>query len=117
MTKLLSTIVFLSIASLSLGVIGTNQAFAGNFEGDTCASCQKAFDAIKHLLASSPALTTPDFMKQFILKVDASDVAVGSVLLQEDDEKLEHPIGYFSRSSTFTRKTTLLLKRSVCLYS
>ena len=29
MTKLLSTIVFLSIASLSLGVIGTNQAFAG----------------------------------------------------------------------------------------
>jgi len=29
MTKLLSTIVFLSIASLFLGVIGTNQSFAG----------------------------------------------------------------------------------------
>ncbi len=29
MTKLQTTIVFLSIASLSLGVIGTNQSFAG----------------------------------------------------------------------------------------
>ena len=37
-----------------------------------------------------------DFKKPFLLAVDASDFGVGAVLLQEDQEKIEHPISYFS---------------------
>ena len=58
--------------------------------------CQRAFNTIKGLLVSSPVLMMPDFKKPFLLAVDASDVGAGAVLLQEDQEKIEHPISYFS---------------------
>ena len=44
-----------------------------------------------------PVLTAPDFKSSFKLAVDASDVAAGAVLLQEDDEGVEHPVCYFSK--------------------
>jgi len=47
------------------------------------------------LLMSAPVLVMPDFMKPFILTIDASDFGVGAVLLQEDTKGIEHPIGYF----------------------
>ena len=58
-------------------------------------SCQRAFETIKSLLVSAPVLATPDFKKPFVLTVDASDVGVGAVLLQEDFKGIDHPIGYF----------------------
>ena len=59
-------------------------------------SCQKAFKTIKSLLVLAPVLATPNFDKPFILTVDASDVGIGAVLLQEDCNGVDHPIGYFS---------------------
>ena len=58
-------------------------------------SCQSAFETIKSLLVSAPVLATPDFDKPFVLTVDASDVGAGAVLLQEDSNGIDHPIGYF----------------------
>ena len=49
------------------------------------------------MLQSAPVLTVPDFSSLFKLAVDASDVATGAVLLQEDDEGVEHPVCYFSK--------------------
>ena len=46
---------------------------------------------------SAPVLVTPKFDKPFILMVDASDIRVGAVLVQEDLRSLEHPIAYFSQ--------------------
>ena len=59
--------------------------------------CQCAFDKIKALLMSSPVLKAPDFKKQFKLVVDASDVGIGAVLMQEDSDSIDHPISYFSK--------------------
>ena len=42
-------------------------------------------------------MTAPDFKSSFKLAVDASDVAAGAVLLQEDEEGVEHPVCYFSK--------------------
>ena len=50
-------------------------------------------------------MTSLDFKSPFQLAVDASDVATGAVLLQEDDEGVEHPVCYFSKKSQKTYST------------
>jgi hypothetical protein len=47
-------------------------------------ACQKAFNTIKSLISSSPVLLMPDMTKPFRIECDASDYAVGAVLLQQD---------------------------------
>ena len=62
-----------------------------------CDVCQKAFQELKALLNSFPVLAAPDFNAQFKLAVDASDVAAGAILLQEDKDGVDHPVCYFSK--------------------
>ena len=59
--------------------------------------CQDAFDRLKAILKSVPVLLAPDFDKCFKLAVDASDVGIGAVLLQEDNNGIDHPVCYFSK--------------------
>ena len=59
--------------------------------------CEQAFEELKAMLKSAPVLSAPDFDRQFKLAVDASDVAAGAVLLQEDKDGVDHPISYFSK--------------------
>ena len=47
------------------------------------------------MLQSSPVLTAPDFSSPLKLTVVASDVAVGAMLSQEDDEGVEHPVCFY----------------------
>ena len=54
--------------------------------------CQDAFDRLKAILKSAPVLLAPDFDKCFKLAVDASDVGIGTVLLQEDNNGIDHPV-------------------------
>ena len=58
--------------------------------------CQCAFDSAKALLSSGPVLSAPNFERPFKLEVDASSVGAGAVLLQEDEEGVDHPVCYFS---------------------
>ena len=60
-------------------------------------ACQEAFDKIKAILMNSPVLTAPNFNNQFKLMVDASDVGCGAVLTQEVEDKIDHPVCYFSK--------------------
>ena len=59
--------------------------------------CLDAFDRLKAILKSAPVLLAPDFDKCFKLAVDASDVGIGAVLLQEDNNGIDHPVCYFSK--------------------
>lgn len=52
---------------------------------------------IKSILMSEPVLNAPDFDKQFKLYVDASDNGCGAILIQENHDKVEHPVCYFSK--------------------
>ncbi|XP_071490086.1 uncharacterized protein [Diadema antillarum] len=59
--------------------------------------CGQAFESLKKSLACSPVLKNPDFSKEFIVQVDASERGIGAVLSQRDDEGDDHPVAYISR--------------------
>ena len=60
--------------------------------------CQEAFDYLKHCLVSAPILAFPNYSKPFVLDTDASDVGIGAVLSQVDDDGRERVIAYASRT-------------------
>ena len=67
--------------------------------------CQKAFfDQVKAVLTHTPVLMAPDFDKPFTLVIDASDVAVGSVLVQDDKEGTDHPLSFYSKKLNIHQK-------------
>ncbi|GFU21134.1 retrovirus-related Pol polyprotein from transposon 297 [Trichonephila clavipes] len=57
---------------------------------------EEAFRDLKLKLASPPVLKPADGTKPFVIRTDASSVALGVVLLQGDKDE-EHPIEYTSR--------------------
>lgn len=59
-------------------------------------ACEEAFNTLKERLTNAPLLRQPDASKDYILATDASDFAVGAVLLQ-DFGSGPQPVGYYSR--------------------
>ena len=59
---------------------------------------EESFNELKLKLASAPILVMPDFEKQFIIRTDASFDGIGGVLLQKDENGIEKPIHFVSRS-------------------
>ncbi|KAG1316991.1 hypothetical protein G6F62_013153 [Rhizopus arrhizus] len=59
--------------------------------------CQKSFDLIKEKLSSAPVLINPDMNKPFRIECDASDFAVGAVLLQEESKGVWKPLAFESK--------------------
>ena len=95
-----------------LGMVGYYRKFCPNFSAVAepltnllkkkekfvwSVQCENAFQNLKAIMQSSPVLAAPDFSVPFKLTVDASDTAAGAVLLQEDNDGIDHPICYFSR--------------------
>lgn len=64
---------------------------------------QKAFDSLKHAIASNPVLRSPDFGTLFYLRTDASDCGVRAVL-EQNFEDGRHPILYLSKKLSDTEK-------------
>ena len=67
-------------------------------------TCQKAFQELKVLLKSTPVLAGPDFDAPFKLAVDIGDVAACAVLLQEDKDGVDHPVCYFSKKFSESKR-------------
>ena len=60
------------------------------FEWSRC--CERPLKNLKTILSTAPVLSAPDFSQQFKLAVDASDVAAGAVLLQEEADNIDNPV-------------------------
>ena len=58
---------------------------------------REAFDHLKAACLQAPILSFPDFIKPFLLKVDASGKGLGAVLSQKQSDGRYHPIAYASR--------------------
>ena len=94
-----------------LGMAGYYRKFCKNFSGIEPLTnllkkstkfkwndkCPDAFGRLKAILKSAPVLLAPDFDKCFKVAVDASDVGIGAVLLQEDNNGIDHPVCFFSK--------------------
>lgn len=112
-----------------LGMAGYYRKFCSNFSDVTFPltdllgkgktfiwsdSCQQAFDDVKAILSNAPVLVTPDYQKQFILTVDASDVGIGAVLAQNDENEVPRPISYFSKKLNSYQKNYSTIEKE-CL--
>ena len=53
---------------------------------------ERAYSLFKEYLIQEPVLKLPELMKPFILRKDASGVAIAAVLLQANEGKL-YPVG------------------------
>ena len=59
--------------------------------------CQESYDKLKKALASAPILKQPNWDIIFHVHIDASNFAIGCVLAQPGDHKLDYPISFASR--------------------
>jgi hypothetical protein len=61
-------------------------------------SQENAFLKLKERICKEPVLMQPDQKKPFEVEVDASNYAIGAVLMQRDDKKILHPVAFFSKT-------------------
>ncbi|CAM4666736.1 unnamed protein product [Lepidochelys kempii] len=59
--------------------------------------CQEVLCALTEALVRGPVPANPDFDKPFMVFIDASDMGLGAVLMQEDEKWERHPIVYLSK--------------------
>src|SRR6266545_7404100 len=67
-------------------------------------SQQTAFDILKRKLTEEPILVYPDFTKMFKLYTDTSDVRLGAILMQEDDQEKDRVICYEAKTLLLVEK-------------
>uniref|UniRef100_A0A1A8NMF2 ribonuclease H n=1 Tax=Nothobranchius rachovii TaxID=451742 RepID=A0A1A8NMF2_9TELE len=104
-------------ANLTLNLAKVQDQLSPKRRFEWTSECQASFEAAKLLLCSAPVLAAPDLARPFKLEVDASAVAAGSVLIQEDSAGIDHPVCYFSKKfnrhqlhySTIEKETLALL--------
>src|SRR5258707_837487 len=65
---------------------------------------QQAFDVLKNTITSAPMLVFPSKSSLFQLECDASNFATGAVLLQQQEDRLFHPIGFMLKSFSDTEQ-------------
>lgn len=61
--------------------------------------CQRAFDDLKQAMMEEPVLVLPDYSQPFEVHTDASDFAIGGVLMQG-----KHPLAFESRKLNETER-------------
>jgi hypothetical protein len=57
-----------------------------------------SFERIKKVISEAPVLTSPDYLRDFLIFSFASEHTIAAVLLQKDDGGFERPIAFFSKS-------------------
>ncbi|XP_054818995.1 uncharacterized protein LOC129318287 [Prosopis cineraria] len=70
--------------------------------------CQRAFEDLKAAVMEEPVLILPDFSKTFEVHTDASNFAIGGVLMQE-----RHPIAFESCKLNDTEKRYMVQEKEM----
>ena len=75
--------------------------------------CQGCFNTLKTLLTSAPILALPNWSRPFIVDTDASDLAIGAVLAQVNEDGEEQVIAYASRCLSKAEKNYCVTRREL----
>ncbi|CAL8174735.1 unnamed protein product [Prunus armeniaca] len=102
-----------------LGKINFLRRFISNFEQAFKweEQHQQAFEEIKHYLSNLPVLSPPKRGRPLKLYVSASEVSIGSLLVQDNKEGKEQAAYYLSRTLTeVERKYSAIERLRLALY-
>ncbi|GFU56727.1 retrovirus-related Pol polyprotein from transposon 297 [Trichonephila clavipes] len=66
--------------------------------------CENAFRELKGKLIDKPVLYAPNFEREFIVQMDASNAGMGAVLTQLNEQGEEHPILYLGKKFSEVEK-------------
>ena len=72
---------------------------------------QDAYDCLKRMLTKVPVVQPPNWDKSFHMFVDASDVAIGSSLMQLSEPNWYRPVYYASRKLSTAERNYLTIER------
>ena len=75
--------------------------------------CQAAFDHLRKCLMTTPILAFPDHSRHFVLDTDASDMGIGAILSQVQDDGGEVVIAYASRSLSWQEQRYCVTRREL----
>ena len=64
-------------------------------------------------MVTAPILVFPDWNKEFHVHVNASSIALGTVLAQSGAGNIDHPISFASRKLSTAEKIILLQNKKV----
>ena len=73
--------------------------------------CEVAFEKLKKALISVVILKAPDWTKPFHVHIDASNYAIGCILAQPGEHKMDFPISYASRQLNSAEKNYTTTER------
>ena len=59
--------------------------------------CEESFNKLKKALILAPILREPDLNKFFHVHIDASNFAIGCILNQPRENKMDFPVSYANR--------------------
>ena len=75
--------------------------------------CEDFFNVLRDCLSGAPLLVFPNFNKPFILDTDASDIGIGAVLSQADEEGRERVVAYGSRLLSKSERKYCVTRREL----
>ena len=65
---------------------------------------EDTFQELKQAVQKEAVLLQPNQKKPFEVEIDASNYAIGAVLMQKDDKGILHPVAYFFQVSELSPK-------------
>jgi hypothetical protein len=86
-----------NFAKIAAPLTNLLKKFAVTYEWEE--ACNEAFETLKGILVKAPVLKLPDFDKEFEIHFDASDFAIGGVLVQEG-----RPVAFESKKLSETKR-------------
>ena len=73
--------------------------------------CEVSFQKLREALINAPILRAPNWNKIFHVHVDASKFAIGCVLTQPGEHKMNFPVSYASRQLNDVKKNYTTTKQ------
>jgi len=81
-----------------------NQLVKKNMKFIWTEKAQKVFNKLKKKFEEKPILITPNPTKPFKIFANTSNYATGAVLTQKDDNRVQHPCFFYSKSLSLVEK-------------